>query len=563
MPPALTPRERLGLAALLALRAAWMIARVYAEPQRLWNFEEAYNATVGRALTHGLLPELLTLQYRTFCGGCTVVSIVSAPALWIADSFVVWKLVAVAWTLATMIAAFFVLDRDAGRPTAWAAAALFAVPPLGGLDLSLMLWGNHQETALLGLSALLLVNRPVAAGFVLGASVWFSRTALYQVVVLAPLLLYRSGWRTAVGLAAGLALLAVPTANGDTGFYRMSESFGATDWLERAQSLLAPSQLAKRLFHPMKELEAGAWLWLAAAATGLAARGRARVVIGWALAWVAAYSLTTFPIFIVSARSPVNNIRYHAPWIFILTLLVALGVGRLWAWRRPVGGAVLAAVLVVNGLALARATWTPEPCVGSMTASWPAKLATIAGSRLSLERLQAGSSDPRLDAALQLMYGFRRGEVAGDVPLGELTPYALRGLGLARATNASVSEWSTWFDGLDPATAREIARGVALGRASSGPGSRRSSGDERGDSPCWLCGEDGVHLLRECRDDHACVAAALAGAPGAAWVAGITYARPDRTQCSIETFAEGLPPEFLEGARDPMAGTPEAPQGAR
>lgn len=557
---ALTRREQAGLLALVAVRVSWMFARLYAEPQRFWNFEEAYNATVGWALAHGVWADILDLQYRTFCGGCTVVAVVAAPVLAVSDTFVAWKLVAVGWTAATMIAAFFALDRWAGRPAAWAALALFALPPLGGLDLSLMLWGNHQESAILGLLALLLVNRPIAAGLVLGASVWFARTAVYQVVVLAPLLVYVSGWRVGIGMMFGLGLLALPTADGDAGFYRMNDSFGVADWRDRAETLFAPADLAKRLFHPLKELEAGAWVWLAAAATGLLAKGRARVFVAWALTYAGAYCLTTFPIFIVSARSPVNNIRYHAPWIFVLTLLVAIGVGRLWVWRRSAGAFVLTAVLLVNLAALARATWTPAPCVGTLRASWPAKFATVAGSRLSLDRLRAGADDPRLDAALQTMYGFRRGEVAGDVPLDELGPYALRGFGLARADNASAVEWNTWLDGLDPAIAREIGRGLALGRTGSRPGSRRPSGDGRGDT---LPGEDAARILIDCHEDATCVKAALTTAPEAAWVAGITYARPDRTRCTVEAFAAELPEEFREGASDPMAGTPEAPQGVR
>ena len=78
----MTGRERLLLAALVFLRVTLLLLRAVSDPMRTWNLEESYNATEAWLLGHGVLwSELPTLQYRSFCGGCTVVSVVSAPVL--------------------------------------------------------------------------------------------------------------------------------------------------------------------------------------------------------------------------------------------------------------------------------------------------------------------------------------------------------------------------------------------------------------------------------------------------------------------------------------------------
>ncbi len=470
-------REIALLAAAVVGRVLLGAARFNAAPLRLVNVEESYNATVAWMLGHAPVWELLPeLQYRSFCGGCTVVSVLGVPAMLLGgDALWAWKAVAVLWAAATLVVGFFALDRLIGRPAAWAWVALSCVPPVGALDLSLMLWGNHQESGLFVLTALwaFAARRGLALGLALGLGLWFARTSAYAMVILAPAALFSlRGQRIPLmaGLALGAAPLLVDAGGGDAGWYRFGDAL-AVDLAglpKRATTLLSPAALGARLWLPARDAAplGALWLVLGLGGAALAFAGRTRSVLALQAAWVLAYCGTTFPIFLVSARVPVNNIRYHSPWALLLTLGVAAGFGAAWqrGWRRS-AAVGLALLLVGNVVMLGRLNWQRDP------RAWQAPVVDLAGFVQTVAPRGASgelerAADPRADAVLRRLRGLRLGrertviravEAAGDDPivrsgLGEAVVEPCAELGAAVAVLDQV-----------PLPARlHVGRGMAL-----------------------------------------------------------------------------------------------------
>ena len=176
----MSARSRLLLAALVLIRLAGDAVRLLQDPDRFVDGEERYSATVGWYLhAAGLWDQVLALQYKTFCGGCTVHAL-TASAL--GDSWLAWKALAGVWTAAILLVGFWAMDRREGRTAAWCFAVLFAFPPPGMSALSLMLWGNHGESGLFVVAAL--AGGPLQ-GLALGLGLWFARITAYALPILA------------------------------------------------------------------------------------------------------------------------------------------------------------------------------------------------------------------------------------------------------------------------------------------------------------------------------------------------------------------------------------------
>ena len=86
----------------LAVRVGGDLLRFAAEPSRYRDGEELLSASAGLFLWHtGWWSHALDLQYKAFCGGCTVHTVTAAVALGVGgDNLLVWKLVPLAWSLA-------------------------------------------------------------------------------------------------------------------------------------------------------------------------------------------------------------------------------------------------------------------------------------------------------------------------------------------------------------------------------------------------------------------------------------------------------------------------------
>ncbi len=440
---------------LVALRLGLDASRLAANPRAYWNAEEAHTAGVAWYAWHaGMWDQLLNLQYKSFCGGCTVLGVLGAPVLGVAgDSFLAWKGIALAWTAATLCGTFVAVDRGIGRAAAWGSLVLLAVAPVGLSDVSLMLWGNHSESALfvaigvwlsvrLGVTGTGGVGGWAALGLWLGVSFWFTRTFAYAAVVLIPLALWAmtrdSRGRPAairipafgLGLAAGAGLMAVPAARGDAGYYDLSVranlfASGVHAGLLRGRGLFDADVLAGHLFRTLDGMvvETAGWLVGAAiAACFLLFRrpsgGRVWVAIAGAFAFF--YCASAFPIADVGGHAGVIHTRYDAPWFYVLLVIggVAAGVGiEQGGGRRALGVAVAVLMLGPSLAGWARSLRTAHltPGITEIAAVNHADFASVAVWRFDDARLaSAHSADAKTESWLRRMEGYRAAAAAKD-----------------------------------------------------------------------------------------------------------------------------------------------------
>lgn len=581
-------RGRAALLGLVLLRAALDLALLAGDPLRFKQWEDSFNATVGRFVwATGRWDLLLPLQYKAFCGGCTVHAVTAAPALALfGDRFLVWKALAVLWNAVTLVVGFVALDRGVNRAAAWLWAALFATPALGLAELSLMRWGNHAETALgvVTILALLPAARPFWLGLALGALPAFCRTGLYAVAVLAPLALLRPDrLRVLAGAALGAAWMAVPAGSGDWGAYHMGVSGnllpqGAAGAWDRLETLLVPDALGVRGW---RTAPAAAWAALAAllvALPGLAVG--ARPVLGLLLAWVGAFAVTGFAVFITRPWTPLTNSRYHSPWLFLITLAVAAGAGvaraRGWRgwWLGP--ALLLAANLVAWGPRLAGLA--PGGLAWRLQATDLARFGLDAGGRLPDDALAGTAADPAVQALLDRLAGQRRAAAlaaGAPLPVEGLSAPGRFGLGQGLAPAGwSIPGVNAALAALPADAAADIGRGYAYELAMR-PGARPDSvpgvlarvraltaagWTGPGESP--LVALAGPWALDACRGRQVPSSPDLAGClralPDAALTtAGMAWMRPDRDPAEVGALVDALGPAFARGVADPAAGLDE------
>ncbi len=608
-----------GLGLLVALRLALDVSRLATTPWKYWNWEETHNAAVAwYALHAGLADQILAFQYKSFCGGCTVLAVAALPVLGLGgNQFLLWKGMALLWTAATLVATFVAVDRTAGRSGAWGAVVLLAVPPLGLADVDLMLWGNHAESALLVAVAVALAarDRSIGLGLWLGLSLWFARTTAYGVVVVLAWQTWRHRkhlghlGRLWAGLGVGFLPALQPAARGDSGYYEMSPLAnlfpqGAGLALQRLVTLIYPSEMAPRLFRTLGQMDFAAACWLAGGALAmvLALRGRTWVWAVLALSFGFFFVAASFAIARTGAQAGVINLRYHTPWMFTVQTLAGVVAGS-WlgsaGWgRRSAGAAVAVLVLGATGFAwtrsLANARWTPG--MADIAAISSPRFAWIAVWRFDDARLAAADSDdPLLASWLRRMEGYR---AAGKVNQGALTweqgfdavraaPAAVEGFGQALtdpedgwnimpAINASLRArgegarslgrgigWNLGFGVVanrekHPGAANGAARNVVLEMVT-----RLRAGLEP-DEPCLTCVAAGATAMTVCkgadpRSVGACLRGATAGLPDADEVlygAGVWCRKPGHPPAECDNVDAG--PAFRAGLADPMAGVDRA-----
>ncbi len=165
------PRRRvlivvlLGAVLLEALLTVWSVLHGLFRGRPELHFEEAYSAEVASYLLSGHWAELLEVQYRSFCGGCSVEALLAAPLyLALGRSLGVWKLVPLAFHLATMVLAILLARRLWGRVAAVIVAAMFLAAPPSYRLVAEVGWGNHAESAVFSLGALLVLRRAISGG---------------------------------------------------------------------------------------------------------------------------------------------------------------------------------------------------------------------------------------------------------------------------------------------------------------------------------------------------------------------------------------------------------------
>jgi hypothetical protein len=389
------PRVLGALGALLALRLGLDTWRYLQVPGRLDNGEERYSATVGWYLwSAGLWDQALALQYKTFCGGCTVHALTAGvDAVW------AWKGLALVWTALIFVAGVYALFRREGVGAAFAFALVYCLPPPGVTDLALMRWGNHHEGGLFVLAAL--AGGPLT-GLAVGLGWSFARSTAHAAVLL--FAARGSRWPAVVGLAAGASLSLLPAARGDAGNYALTTLLpqGLGGAVARAGALLDPSQLGPRLF-PGVHATWPAGIWIAAFIGSL-------VVLVWRRRWAVPALVAAFVVLwsVSGAAIPrmppdggVLQARYHAPWM--LLGLVAMAAAAPYS----------RGALLVVGLLPTLYAWTTlrrgpidldvlrEPVVDHVG------FASVAFRRIPAERLAtAHSEDPHTEVSLRRLEGY-------------------------------------------------------------------------------------------------------------------------------------------------------------
>lgn len=361
-----------GLAWVLAafcVQAAMLFAPGFLErdPEELFTAGQAWLAL------HGDLPWLLHMQYRPFCGGCTVHA-VTAMGLFAAlpPTWLTWKLIPLLWGASGMGIGFWVARREAGVAASRIFALLWLFPPLAFAHLSLVAWGNHFESGVLALAAAGLALSPggrwrrFGLGVLLGFSVYVSFSAGFTVLACMGFVAWRERLTgvlpVLVGIPLGLLGWGVQWAvAGQQPFHTIYEAGESVPDPLRLPAelwtLLAPRQLASLLGVPIE----GVGLALGVAAglslsvgVGLAVwRGGDLARLGVALltCFLLVYGLTGFSVKVAeSGFMYAGGLRYAAPLFPVAFLMLAAVAGRLWSRGRHLPAALLVAPLLLSGL---------------------------------------------------------------------------------------------------------------------------------------------------------------------------------------------------------------------
>lgn len=427
-------RWNLLLFACLAVRAAGDLVRLASQPDRYWDREEVYNASVGWYVWYaGLGDQLLSLQYKEFCGGCSVVAAVAAPMLGLGgDHLLVFKLVPLLMSLATLAVGGWAVRRHAGDLAGALFLLLFCLPPVGLGDLGLMAWGNHSEGLFFVFLALgLLEGGPaLGLGLAMGLGVWFCRTTLIAPIVIGAVALVRSvGWRQrsvlVLGFGMGLLPMFLPASAGDNGYYQfgLAENVlpaGLGEAVARGAPMVTPLTMSWRLYTGVQGMDALGSVWIPGVALALVlllSQGRRSIRLlilpAMALCFLVAYSISGFPLTRFRPQGSMLGIRYSAPWIALLlaTSAVAIAAGvRSGGWRRWFAAGVLLMILGPSLVAQGRAlqAFRLDPAVWETAVVFHHGFGAIATWRVSDPRLEAASStDPKTAAGLLRMRGYR------------------------------------------------------------------------------------------------------------------------------------------------------------
>lgn len=361
------------------------------------NPEELYNAAHAEMIL-SLGPAVAApLQYRPFCGGCTLDAVLGAGIFALAGpSLLAWKLVPVllgAVGVGALVAATW---RHAGRAPGLALALALVLTPPAWSRLGLVAWGNHYECSAVALVALALAIGPprpwreLALGLTLGVGLAIGWSGAFAALgVGAWLLVGRRGAalaRVLAGAAVGLApVIWRATATGELPTATIYHADEAVPSLARLPAklltLLPPTQLAGLLgvSHPqvgpaLGLLAAGALL--VGLALTLRRPGPGRLAAALLGAWLLIYSLVRFRVQVPEAGgipSP-EGLRYAAPAMILAAVIVALAAGQAWQGGARLLPALLLLPWVGAGLG-ARISALAPPFPSTAAASmWPGDL---------------------------------------------------------------------------------------------------------------------------------------------------------------------------------------------
>jgi hypothetical protein len=336
--------------------------------------EELYNAAHGRLLQLGHWPDLLTLQYRGYCGGCSINAAMGAGFFGLfGHSLVAWKLVPITYSAILAFVGSRILRVHVGLPAAIAFGLILIFPPPTYMELSLTAWGNHMESGVFAVvvlsSVLRLLHKPshlqaVVVGLLLAFSLWIGFSSGFIAIGTAACLLWaRLPRHLATVFITGSSVAAVwilqaelsPSSAFETIYYSGESIPSISRIPAKLWSLIAPRQIVA-LFG----LKLAPWGWVLGWASALSAliasfhayrRPDLRPVFIFLAAFLSVYSLVRFTVWTPPSPeiSPPGSMRYAAPMYGLIFLLHAGGAGLLWVdGRRLMGSLLLLAPLAVG-----------------------------------------------------------------------------------------------------------------------------------------------------------------------------------------------------------------------
>ena len=372
--------------ALLALEVLATILDLWLGPWSRMHWEERFNARAGVQLTCGHWERIWDLQYRSFCGGCTAEAVLAVPVFRALGATVLaWKIIPVSFHLAVTALGTAVAQLAAGPRAAVIWLGLMIGAPGFYRDLALTGWGNHVESSVFPLGAVLLMafaagarvrgraTGLLVAGLWTGLGWWFCHTSAHALVALGvgAVLVSRRWWPL---FWAGIPIGAAPwwISQG-----QIIDQRRGIEWLQQVQpapfsrlldwftgpmlrnGLWSPADhgdlgvLPETWWAALWALALGGGVWLLRAAWRGEVTDRGAAVLGplAVVGLVGAYALR-FDLWHQlpdSATDPSLNLRYLSPLIPMLWLAAAGAPRALAAHPRARRGVELLLLLMVVG----------------------------------------------------------------------------------------------------------------------------------------------------------------------------------------------------------------------
>ena len=450
-----TERPILLIVALCVIETVTSVIDLLYGPWGRLHWEELFNARAGVQFACGHLESAWELQYRTFCGGCTVEGLMAMPLYdLLGPTVLAWKVVPLSFHLGIIfmgtVVVWYALPecyRHARPIAAIVWLGLMMATPGFYRDLGLMGWGNHAESTVFPFFAFLILMFTsgfrgvltrlfvgLLVGVCLGFGAWFCHTSLHAAPAIALIVLLRSRW-SAFGMLGGVPLGAMPWwtyhqtrpsavafSQSWWGQFDFAGGEALWDWLlggslrdglwaerDYGEPGILPTiwwfllwglalwacwlalQWLRNSEHPWKQIESGVLFPMIA-------------LLGLILAYWVRYDLwENLPD---PYESDTFNLRYRAPLVPMLSLLAAVAVA--WPKKRSRQNVViwLSIGLVIFGLSQRIRTWdgfrqsVPDLRVYAHD-GWPDKTVPVGEPYKPLRRNQGRVQD--IDAAVAFL----------------------------------------------------------------------------------------------------------------------------------------------------------------